>query len=410
MLYATDNVVESKMKTLITTTTPTSFFEFLETVASLQESTLKQILSCMKSIWGPVRAAKAFSVHYGFVESDGDKLKLTTLGKRLLAYTGTARSDFLIFSIKLQEKKPFFFLKKELEKNKVLKITRMGELLRVKFRPTESWSKEKMERIGNVYVQWLISLRQAELDESSVKYVGGAVKTFEVLIIPEMCDLLDRTLYDYLIEKFHTPHNILKKPHESLQKVETTTNDNEKGNAFEDFVARCFRRFGFNPRKRDGIRETMKNLTYKKTKGGGDVGLFCHFPTPTTDKTHEGYAIACEAKAGQHPIGSKAVGQARNLCQKILESFPKYLAHTIVVSRSKSGYDSSGKGQAPPEVLHLNHEILLNLLKMQEDRLKKGLSLITPIHFMIVLKEFIKERKMEPDITEFLEKLKVILD
>jgi len=235
------------------------------------------------------------------------------------------------------------------------------------------------------------------------------VKTFEVLIIPEMRDLLDRELYDQLVENFHTPHNILDEPLELLRKVEGSTDSNEKGEAFEEFVATCFRRFGFNSRCRDGVRENIRNLTYQR-KGGGDIGLFCHFPTPATDKTHQGYAIACETKAGRYPIGSKAVGQARNLCQKIKEVFPDYLTHTMVVSRSEYGYDSSGKEQAPPEVVHLNHEIFLNLLKVQEDRLKKGLSLVTPIHFMTVLKEFIRERKLEPNTTEFLEKMKMTID
>ena len=193
------------MQPLITTTTPAIFFQFLEAVSTLHQSTLDQIRSCMKSIWGPVRAAKAFSVHYGFVESDDKKLKLTTLGKRLLAYTDAARYDFLILSVKLQEKEPFFFLKKELEKKEVLKMTRIGELLRVRFRPKEKWLKEKTDRIGSVYVQWLTNLRQAKLEGDSIRYVGGAVKTFEVLIIPEMRDLLDRELYDLLVENFHTP-------------------------------------------------------------------------------------------------------------------------------------------------------------------------------------------------------------
>ena len=138
------------------------------------------------------------------------------------------------------------------------------------------------------------------------------------------------------------------------------------------------------------------------------MALFCHFPTPTINKTHQGYAIACEAKAGRYPIGSKAVGQVRNLFEKIKRAFPDYLVHKIIVSRSKVGYDSSGKDQAPPEVVHVSHKILLSLLEEQESRLEKGSSLITPVHFMIALKEFIREQRLEPTTSEFLEKIHAI--
>lgn len=396
------------MAVLITRTTPKLFFQFLDAVSSVQPATIYQIRACLKAPnLGSVHAARAFSQHYGFIESDNKKFKLTNLGERLLSYTDNARFDFLISFVKIQEKEPFLFLKRELQKNKILKLTRIAELLQIKFQLKEKWLAEDQMRIGKVYGQWLIQLRQAKLDGDSIEYMGGKVKTFEILVIPEMKELLDRCLYDYLVENFHTPHNILREPYELLEKTKESQDANKKGEAFEEFVGSCFRVIGFTPRSRDGIREKSRNLTYQR-KGGGDVGLFCHFPTPTPTKTHQGYAIACEAKAGSYPIGSKAVGQVRNLSQKIMEVFTDYLVHAIVISRSRFGYDSSGKEQAPPEVVHIQDKVLLDILQEQKNRLSKGLSLITPIHFMVVLKEFIKEQKLEPTPTEFMKKLSIV--
>jgi len=393
------------LEVLISTVVPDFFFGFLETVSLLQPCSIEQIRSKMKSIWGPVRAAKAFAMKYNFVATDPkSKYVLTTLGERLLKYTNNARVDFLILNVKLQEQEPFLFLKNELTRSRSLTKRQLGELLQVKFRPNEKWSIEEKDRIGDVYAKWLIYLRQGVEEGDLINYVGGIIRTFEVLVIPEMRNLLDRNLYDWLTEKFHTPHNLLDEPYEMLKKVETTNDPDKQGEIFESFVASCFRRLGFTPRLRDGLRERKTKLTYER-KGGGDIGLFCHFPTVATDKVHQGYAIACEAKAAQYPIGSKAVGQARNLCEKIKEAFSDYLVHTVIVSRSTFGYDSSAKEQASPEVMHLNHKILLGLLDWQKKRLEKGLPLITPTHFMMIFKELIQERNLEPTLDEFMWKI-----
>lgn len=396
------------MDVLISTTTPDMFFRFLETVESLQRSTINQIRSCMKDAWGPVRATKAFCAHYGFIEEKKEMISLTNQGIRLLKHTDNARRDFLIFTIKLQEKEPFLFLKNELQKNDTFKKNRIGELLQIKFRPKENWIEKKVLRFSDVYLQWLTVFRQAKIEEKNVKYIGGKTKTFEILIIPEMRKLLDRHVYDYLIENFYTPHNILDEPNNLLHTVETTSDDREKGKKFEKFVASCFQRLGFDSRCRDGIREKRVNLTYQR-KGGGDTAVFCHFPTPAIDKTHQGYAIACEAKSASYPIGSKAVGQARNFSKKIKEAFPDYLVHTMVVSRSKTGFDSSGKEQATPEVVHINCEIMLELLNAQKDRLKNGLLLITPLEFMTILSEFVREKNLEPKKVDVVNKINSLL-
>jgi len=238
-------------------------------------------------------------------------------------------------------------------------------------------------------------------------YSKGVVKTFQIIVIPEMKQLLDRTLYDFLTEKFHTPHNILDEPYDLLNETKKATDDEKKGELFELFIGSVFTRFGFSSRLKDGIRERCSNLTFKR-KGGGDVALFCHFPIPTDKQTYHGYAIACEGKATENAIGSKAVGQARNLCKKIQELYPQYFVHTIIMSQSPYGYDSSGREQAPPEVLHLNTKTMLNLLDLQKKRLEKGLLLITPVHVMLLLEELIKNQDFNPKpekVVEIVEKL-----
>jgi hypothetical protein len=165
---------------------------------------------------------------------------------------------------------------------------------------------------------------------------------------------------------------------------------------FELLIASIFRRFGFSPRLRDGERERKTNLTFQR-KGGGDVALFCHFPAQTDKEISYGYGIACEGKAGENAIGSRAIGQARNLCKKIMESYPKYMVHTTVISQSICGYDSSGREQSPPEVVHMTARVLLTLLDIQEKQLEKGLNLITPVHIMLLLEELIKRQDLEPE-------------
>jgi hypothetical protein len=397
------------MKVLLTKTKPELFFAFLETVASLQPCTIEQIRKHMKSKWGPVRSARNFASQYGFVsmQEKTKKFSLTTDGERLLRYTNNSRIDFLIFNFKLQDYEPFLSLQYELSLKTKMKISEIGDFLDTKFPHKEKWdSKEKFE-YGETFAEWLILLRIVKREGDTLTYSKGVVKTFQIIVIPEMKQLLDRTLYDFLTEKFHTPHNILDEPYDLLNETKKATDDEKKGELFELFIGSVFTRFGFSSRLKDGIRERCSNLTFKR-KGGGDVALFCHFPIPTDKQTYHGYAIACEGKATENAIGSKAVGQARNLCKKIQELYPQYFVHTIIMSQSPYGYDSSGREQAPPEVLHLNTKTMLNLLDLQKKRLEKGLLLITPVHVMLLLEELIKNQDFNPKpekVVEIVEKL-----
>ena len=386
-----------KMRVILTKTKPELFLSFLEVVSSLQPCTIEQIRKRMKLIWGPVRSARNFAGQYGFISigEKSKKISLTTDGKRLLRYTGNARTDFLIYNFKLQDREPFLSLQYELSVVGKMKVREIGNFLDTKFPHKGTWGTKEKGEYGEAFAEWLILLRIAERDGDTLTYSKGTVKTFQIIVIPEVKRLLDRTLYDFLTENFHTPHNILDEPYLLLNKTNKTTSDKKKGDLFESFIGSVFTRLGFSSRIKGGIREKSTNLTFKR-KGGGDVALFCHFPVPTERRTYHGYAIACEGKATQGVIGSKAVGQARNLSKKIQELYPEYSVHTIIMSQSIFGYDSSGRDQAPPEVLHLNSKTILNLLDIQKRRLQKGLPLIVPVHIMLLLEELIKSQHLNP--------------
>jgi hypothetical protein len=369
----------------------------MSVVGSFQPCAIEKIRRGMKEVWGPVYSAKNFALEYKFVSLD-EKAKtfsLTPDGERLARFTGNLKKEFLVNSFKLQFCEPFAYLQTELSKKNTMGIQNIGELVEIKFPQGKSWKQQDKEAFGRAIAEWLVFLGIAEIKNDMVTYVRGEVKTEGIICFPEMEKLLERALYDYLIENFNTPHNIIREPYDLLDKTNKATDDNERGDLFESFIYSVFKRFGFSPRLRDGPREQKANLTFQR-KGGGDVGIFCHFPIQTNKEILHGYAIACEGKAKENVIGSKAVGQARNLCTKIKEFYPKYLVHTMIVSQSICGYDSSGREQAPPEVLHITSKVLLTLLDLQEKCMEKNLPLINPIHFMLLFEELIKQQNLEP--------------
>jgi hypothetical protein len=243
-------------------------------------------------------------------------------------------------------------------------------------------------------------LRIAKIDDKGLTYAAGRVEGLEIIALDEGAELLDRSLYDLLTESHSTYHNLLDEPNRLLQVARTEQNEELKGETFEKFVAAVFSRFGFSTRIRDGSREQTLNLTFQR-KGGGDVGIFCHFPIITVGETKPGCAIACEAKATEGAIGSRAVAQARNLNAKIKETYPKYALHMIVVSGKNALYDSSGREQASPDVVHLTDEMLLDLLGMQVKYANKGEKLINPHTIMMGLDECVTSEKLEPTRQEF---------
>jgi hypothetical protein len=380
---------------VITKTTPSLFVKFMEVVSSFQPCSLDQIRKGMKEVWGPVYSARNFALEYKFVSFDekSKNFSLTLDGERYLRFSGNLQVEFLISSFKLQCYEPFASLQKELSQRKTMTLQELADFLSLKFPQKVKWKADKEH--GEAVTQWLVFLRVAEAKDDKVTYIKGEVKTAGIIHLPEMDLLSERTLYDFLVESFNTPHNMIEEPYELLKKANEAKDDDEKGQFFELFIGSVFKRFGFSPRLRDGPREQHTLLTFQR-KGGGDVGLFFHFPVQTEKEILHGYAIACEGKASESVIGSKAIGQARNLSTKIRELHPKYLIHTMIVSQSVCGYDSSGREQAPPEVVHLNSKTLLSLLAMQEELLEKNHSLLTPFRIMLLFEELLRRQELEP--------------
>lgn len=395
----------------ITKTTPELFFSFMNAIYSFQPCTIEKIRKGMKKPWGPVYAARNFATQYSFVKfsKKTGKFSLSTDGERLLQYTGNLRNKFLTDNFKLQYYEPFASLKDQLSLKTQMTIQGIAEFLETKFPQKKKWSVQDKTDHGGAVTEWLIFLQIAKLNNGKVEFLGGKIKTVGIIYFPEMGKLLDRTLYDFLTENFHTPHNMFDEPYKLLEKTNESKEANEKGELFESFIGSVFKRLGFGPRLRDGTREKATNFTLRKS-GGGDVAVFSHFPTQSEKDILHGYALACEGKATENAIGSKAVGQVRNFCRKIKELFPKYLVHPLILSQSKCGYDASGRRAAPPEVVHMTAKEVLSLLDVQKGLLEDGLSLITPIHIMLLIQELVKRQDLEPEKNTVIEITKNFLE
>jgi len=387
----------------ITKTTPDLFFSFMDILSSIQPCDLNRIRQGLKKAMGPVYSVQKFAKQYGFVKIDKTNrmLSLSTEGERLMLYTGNLRNRFVIDNLKMQFCEPFISLQNELSKKKQMTIRDIGDFLEIKFPQKKKWSSQDKIDYSEAIAEWLIFLELASKKESKLEYLGGEVRTAGIIYFPDMGKLLDRTVYDYLTEEFHTPRNMFDEPYELLKKTNETKDEEEKGALFESFIGSVFRRFGFSPRLKDGFRDNSTTLTFRKS-GGGDVALFCHFPLQSQKEILNGFALACGAKATTNVVGSKAVGQVRNFAKKIRENYAKYLVQPVIISQAEFGYDGSGRRNAPPEVVHLSAKLILNLLDAQKKRLERGLSLITPIHIMLLLERLVKEQNLEPDETAIL--------
>ena len=389
---------------IITKTTPSLLLSFIDVVSSVQPCSLQTIRQGLKTAMGPVYSVQKFSAQYGFVTIDKENglISLSTEGVRLSQYEGNLRDRFIIDNIRLQFREPFASLQGELSKRKQMTIRDIGDFLEMKFPQRGKWTAQEKTGYSEAIVEWLVFLQIAKFENKKIEYLLGEVKTAGIIYYPDMGQLIDRTLYDFLTEQFHTPKNMLDEPYELLKKTNEAKDDNEKGEFFESFIASVFKRFGFSPRLRDGIRENPTNLTLKKS-GGGDVAIFCHFPIQSKKEILHGCAIGCEAKATTNVVGSKAVGQVRNFTGKIKENYPQYLVLPLILSQATCGFDESGRRNAPPEVVHITARAALSLLDVQKKRYEQGLGLITPIHIMLLLEGLIKKQILEPDEKMILE-------
>lgn len=388
---------------------PNAVFRFLEAVKILEPCTIAQIRAEMKAQWPPVSSAKTFSEHFGLIETIKKEIRLSEISRRMLRYTGTKRIDFLISHVRLIDKEPFNYLVRTLKESvESFDDNRIALLIRNKFDSTSRWTKEESENISNCYMDWLELLRLIKKESNEYFWVGGKVSVFDVTALAELNFLQDRTLYDAFVENYHTPKNMLDVPHELLSSISLEKNENKRGKLFEDFIASSFSLLGFSYRRRLGPREKEKKLNYKSNKGGGDVVLLSHFPIHTISKEFVGCALACEAKSTEGQVGSNAVGQARNLKVKVEEIYPEYLIFPVVVSRAKYGYDISGRNIAPPDVVLLTQDIVIEMCKTQKRKLENGNKLILPVHVLSIIDTLIKSEKLEPtieDINLILEKI-----
>jgi len=386
---------------------PDIVFQLLEAVKILEPCTIEQIRAEMKAQWPPVRSARTFAEHFGLIDIKNKEIYLSEISQRMLRFTYTKRIDFLISHVRLIEKEPFNYLVTTLKDSAgVFDTKRIAELLQNKFDSKSHWTKDESESVSDCYVNWLGLLRLIKIESNGILWVGGKVSTFDVTALAELDFLQDRALYDALVEKYHTPKNMLDDPQAILSEI-TQEKDNEKrGKRFEDFIASCFNLLGFTYRSRAGPRDKETKLIYKSNKGGGDVVLLSHFPIHTASKEFVGGALACEAKSTEGQVGSKAVGQARNLKVKVEEMYKDYLIIPIVISRAKYGYDISGRNIAPPDVVLLTQDIIIEICKIQKEKLEKGIKLILPVHVLSIIDKLIKSEKLEPTI----EDIKIILE
>lgn len=390
---------------------PYTVFKLTEAVLRLEPCTIEQVRAELKLQWPAVRSANTFAEHYGLImKDDYKKIVLTDICKRMFFYSGTKQIDFLINHVRMYEKEPLAYLIKSLVAFQKLTIKHVGEMLQNKFDPGASWGKEEIATVSECYTAWLELLRYAKKDGDTICWIGGKVSVFDVTALAELDYLQDRFLYDFLTESFHTPKNITDEPNNLLEKISNEKDDKKRSIFFEDFIISCFKRFGFSPRTKAGMRDTDSTLSYKDNRGAGDVVILSHFPIHASTKEYVGCALACEAKSTEGQVGSKAVGQARNLKAKIEENYKGYIVYPIVVSRAKYGYDGSGRDIAPPDVVLLNQDTLLELSNLQKERLEKGSKLILPVHILSILEQFIKSGQLEPTADESKKSINNILE
>jgi len=389
---------------------PQTVFEFIEALESIQPCTIEQVRAKLRSPWPPVRLARSFCQFFGLIESGKGKIWLSSIGTRILRYTSGKRIEFAKNYWRLQEREPFRYLINQLSKTaQYIGFDEIADIIRVKFDPKTSWTKEKKLAIGEDYSRWLEYLGICKVKNNTVGYVGGFVKGFDVLSLTEVEFLKERELFDWFVEDFKNPKEILKEPQRILDKLKQEDDDDKRGKMFQRFVSVSFKRLGFFPRTRNSPHEKKSRLSFKDNLGGGDVALFFHHPVSTSSHTYLGGSLACEAKSTESNVGGRAVGQARNLRMKIQERFSDYLVQPIVVSRSNVGYDPSGRNLAPPEVIHITANGIIKMLMLQKKRLDRGESLILPTHIFQILDNFVKNEIIEPKPDELADCLENVI-
>ena len=394
----------------LTKAKPDDVFAFLDAAFALGPCTIEQVRSFLKAQWPPVRSARTFAEYYGLAESRDNIIRLTPLGQRLLRYIDAKRMEFCLRHWRLQDVEPFLFLRTQLaQQNAPIKTGDLADSVRTKFLPEEQWTRDERQALGEALVSWLEYLHLAEKKDSSVRYVGGSITTPSVFALLEVEFLKERELRDWFVEAFANPRPIVDTCRDVLAKISLEKDDQDRGMLFHEFISETGRRLGFSPRTRNSPNEGSPRVSFASSRGGGDVVLFFHHPVESRSQTFQGGALACEAKSTEGNVGSKAVGQARNLVSKVREAFPEYLVTPAIVSRSIIGYDGSGLDLAPPEVLHITNECLMTLLEIQRQQFSAGGRLILPPHVFELLDGFTRGENLQPTPEQVSVRMKDIL-
>jgi hypothetical protein len=381
----------------LTKARPDDVFALLDAVSALGPCTIDQIRGFLKAQWPPVRSARTFAESYGLAESGDNLIRLTPLAKRLLRYVDEKRVEFVLRHWRLQDIEPFQFLREQLsQQDTPIKMADLADSVRIKFLPDEQWTRDERQAFADALGSWLEYLHLVEKEGSAVRYIGGNIVTPSVFALLEVEFLRERELRDWFVEGFANPRSIVDSCREILGKIALEKDDQERGNLLHEFIFETGKRLGFSPRMRNSPHEGTARVSFETAKGGGDVVLFFHHPVESRSITFQGGALACEAKSTEGNIGSKAVGQARNLASKVREAFPEYFVYPAIISRSTIGYDGSGLDLAPPEVVHLTSEGLIALLEIQRSQFSAGGRLILPPHIFAVLDEFTKNDNLQP--------------
>jgi hypothetical protein len=328
-----------------------------------------------------------------------------------MMHTGEKRREFVLKHWRLQDLEPFRFLREFLSGLNETHIEKIGPVVLTKF-SQEKQSKNYVLGISQALSLWLEYLRIAEFDQKNVnvlKPVKGNIITPVVFSLLEVEFLSERALRDWYSETFDNSKAILDEPRNILIDLSKEVDDEKRGEMFKRFIVACALRLGFTYRTQDSIIYSNSKISFKDNSGGGDIVLFFHHPVESRKETFEGGAIACEAKSTESNVGSKAVGQARNLSAKVRLEYPKYVVFPIVVSRSKCGFDQSGRDQATPDVVHITEKILMGIIEQQREQLNINGNLVLPSHFLMLLDSLIRDESLEPNEVEVRKRVQGLL-
>src|SRR5437660_2753572 len=390
---------------------PSEVFAFLESVAALgAPCTIEQVRAHLKAQWPPVRGAKTFAEQYELIENRSGLLTLSPLGRRLLRYTGRKRVEFVVRHWRLQDHEPFQDLRIQVaSRSSPISTGDLADLVRVKFLPSEKWSADDRKGYGRTLSVWLAFMGFVELKGDHLSYIGGEIVTPSPLALIEMEFLKERELRDFFVESLESPQSIVGTSRQLLDRVALESVDDIRGKLFHQFIATSARHLGFSPRVKNSPFEVGTPVSFASTSGGGDLVLLFHHPVEAREHTFQGGALACEAKSTESNVGSKAIGQARNLAARVEDSFPEYLVMPVVVSRSRIGYDHSALDQATPEVIHLTGESLLTLLDYQRNQFAaKGRLVLPPLIFQL-LDGLVRDEMLEPNPKDLADRLTALI-